>query len=136
MSTYKEIKGFKVQTLSSDPVASGLAGASWSSGGSLNVGKYWNGRSGAGTQTAGLIAGGHNGSGQVGTTESYNGSSWTEVNDLNTQQEIQLQWVAHKHLLLLQVVGLQKQSQNLGTDQAWTEVNDLNTGRRQLSNGH
>ena len=36
MSKYKEIKGFKVQTLASDTVASLVAG-SWASGGSLNT---------------------------------------------------------------------------------------------------
>ena len=132
MSTYKEIKGFKVQTLSSDPVASGLAGASWSSGGSLNVGKYWNGRSGAGTQTAGLIAGGHNGSGQVGTTESYNGSSWTEVNDLNTARNSATMGGAQTSALITGG-GTAEAITESWNGSSWTEVNDLNTGRRQLA---
>jgi len=132
MSTYKEIKGFKVQTLSSDPVASGLAGASWSSGGSLNVGKYWNGRSGAGTQTAGLIAGGHDGSGQVGTTESYNGSSWTEVNDLNTARNSATMGGAQTSALITGG-GTAEAITESWNGSSWTEVNDLNTGRRQLA---
>ena len=132
MSKYKEIKGFKVQTLSSDPVASGLAGASWSSGGSLNVGKYWNGRSGAGTQTAGLIAGGHNGSGQVGTTESYNGSSWTEVNDLNTARNSATMGGAQTSALITGG-GTAEAITESWNGSSWTEVNDLNTGRRQLA---
>ena len=132
MSTYKEIKGFKVQTLSSDPVASGLAGAAWSSGGSLNVGKYWNGRSGAGTQTAGLIAGGHNGSGQVGTTESYNGSSWTEVNDLNTARNSATMGGAQTSALITGG-GTAEAITESWNGSSWTEVNDLNTGRRQLA---
>ena len=132
MSTYKEIKGFKVQTLSSDPVASGVAGGSWSSGGSLNVGKYWNGRSGAGTQTAGLIAGGHNGSGQVGTTESYNGSSWTEVNDLNTARNSATMGGAQTSALITGG-GTAEAITESWNGSSWTEVADLNTGRRQLA---
>ena len=88
MSTYKEIKGFKVQTLSADPV---VAGTSWSSGGTMNTGRYNVGA--AGTQTAALGYGGYAGSPVFGTTsptsgstdrtEAYDGSSWTEVGDLN-----------------------------------------------------
>ena len=38
MSKYKEIKGFKVQTLASDTAASVAAtGTTWSSGGNLNT---------------------------------------------------------------------------------------------------
>ena len=88
MSTYKEIKGFKVQTLSADPV---VAGTSWSSGGAMNTARYNVGA--AGTQTAALAYGGYAGapvygttsppSGSTNRTEAYNGSSWTEVADLN-----------------------------------------------------
>ena len=88
MSTYKEIKGFKVQTLSADPV---VAGTSWSSGGAMNTGRYNAGS--AGTQTAALGFAGYAGapvfgtssppSGSTARTEAYDGSSWTEVGDLN-----------------------------------------------------
>ena len=37
MSTYKEIKGFKVQTLASDTFASAVLGGSWASGGAMNT---------------------------------------------------------------------------------------------------
>ena len=37
MSKYKEIKGFKVQTLASDTAASVVATGTWASGGSLNT---------------------------------------------------------------------------------------------------
>ena len=36
MANYKDIKGFHVQSLSTDPAASQAAGGSWSSGGNLN----------------------------------------------------------------------------------------------------
>ena len=53
MAKYSDIKGFTVQTLSSDPVASGLPGGSWASGGNLNTGRDYAG--GCGSQTAGLV---------------------------------------------------------------------------------
>ena len=51
MATYKSIKGFRVQTLASDPVTAGVASATWSAGGNLATGN--NGMGNAGTQTAG-----------------------------------------------------------------------------------
>ncbi len=83
MATYKEIKGVTVQTRDEDPNAAGVAGATWASGGNLN-----NARKalvGAGTQTTALVFGGVlNPPGSYAYTEQYNGSSWTEKNDLNT----------------------------------------------------
>ena len=88
MASYKTIKGFAVQTLPTDPVT---AGSTWSSGGAMNTGRYNAGS--AGTQTAALGYGGYAGSPVFGTssppsgstdrTEAYDGSSWTEVGDLN-----------------------------------------------------
>ena len=37
MAKYSDIKGFTVQTLSTDTVASQAAGGSWASGGDLNT---------------------------------------------------------------------------------------------------
>jgi hypothetical protein len=37
MAEYKGIKGFKVQTVSTDPAASAIAGGTWASGGDLNT---------------------------------------------------------------------------------------------------
>ena len=56
MSTYKEIKGFKVQTLATDTAASVISSGAWSSGGSLNSARGF--LSGAGTQTAAQVQGG------------------------------------------------------------------------------
>ena len=52
MSKYKEIKGFKVQTLASDTAASQLSTGSWASGGALNTARTW--LAGAGIQTAAI----------------------------------------------------------------------------------
>ena len=87
MATYKEIKGVTVQTLDSDPVE--FVG-SWASGGSLNTARE--AAAGAGTQTAAIMFGGS--SPAPGPypqpyyihdeTESYDGTTFTEVADLNT----------------------------------------------------
>ena len=57
MATYAKEKGFTVQTLSTDPVASQAAGGSWASGGDLNTARAVG--LGSGTQTAALMAGGY-----------------------------------------------------------------------------
>ena len=102
MANYKELEGFGVQTLATDPDSAGWVGSifynstsgtfktvkpggapagTWASGGGLNASRSLIG--GAGTQTAALAFGG-NTTTIVGLNESYNGTSWTELNDLNT----------------------------------------------------
>ncbi len=75
MSKYKEIEGFKVQTLASDTAATKFLGGTWASGGSLPEGR--NSGVGFGTQTAALFGGGYNGTNYVNTTFEYDGTSWT-----------------------------------------------------------
>ena len=55
----------------------------WSSGGGLNTAR--SGSTGAGIQTAALMAGGYGGSpaARLTTVESLDGTNWTEVNDAN-----------------------------------------------------
>ena len=84
MANYKDIKGFHVQSLSTDPAASPIAAGSWASATSMNTGRDAVGSSRGGTQTAHLVFGGQNGTAQQNLTESWNGSAWTEVNELNT----------------------------------------------------
>ena len=59
-------------------------GSAWTEGNDLNSERYSIANRGAGTQTAGLCAGGRNkGPGAYDAlVEEYNGTSWTEVNDL------------------------------------------------------
>ena len=82
MATYSTIKGFNVETLSSDPYASVAASGTWASGGDVNTGKL--GMIGFGaSQNAVLKSVGEGGSpsGLTDKTETYNGTSWTEVAD-------------------------------------------------------
>ena len=96
MATYKEIRGVNIQSLESDPTAvegdvwynastSKLkmyaAINAWSSGGNSNTARSAHGA--AGTQTAGFIFSGNGPPpGHTVNAETYDGSSWTEVNNV------------------------------------------------------
>ena len=83
MTDFKGIRGWKVQTLSSDPVASQIDTGAWASGAALNTARL--GGVGAGQSPAAIFAGGYSGPpGGVANTETWNGTSWTEVNDMIT----------------------------------------------------
>jgi len=118
-------------TLKGYGTAAGLPAATWASGGNLNVAK--SSAAGAGTQTAGIFMGGR-GSPPSNTvyaqTELYNGSTWTEVNDMNTgryslsgansgSQTATLAFGGYDTAILAVTESWD------GTN--WTEVNDLNT---------
>ena len=140
MAKYSDIKGFTVQTLSSDPVASKYAGGAWTSGGNLPQVLYENAGAGA-TQTAALNFGGQGNSPSPAhptsaETQTYNGSSWTEVNDLNTGRR--LLGGAGTYTSAIAMGGY---TQPPGTDGTqfkvelwdgtnWTETTDLNTKGR------
>jgi hypothetical protein len=59
MAEYKGIKGFKVQTVSTDPAASIIATGTWASGGDLNTARANMAGSGT-TSNAALVFGGYN----------------------------------------------------------------------------
>ena len=99
MATYTEIKGRKVQTVSSDPPAPTVGQVwynstsalfkvgsfsplgAWSATGAMGTARY-DGQS-VGTQTAALSMGGGIGPGaSTGITEKYNGATWSAVNSL------------------------------------------------------
>ena len=100
MAGYNTIRGLRVKYLSADPAnpedgqvwynsttgnlrVEGIQGtAAWASGGNLPA--IRSGSGGAGTQTAALNIAGENGATIFGTTEEYNGSSWTAGGGLNT----------------------------------------------------
>ncbi len=131
MSTYKEIKGFKVQTLASDTTASGISNATWASGGALPVALSYGGQ--AGTQTAGFIFGGSHStppSPQFQTESyNYNGTAWTDASaDISTGRESAA--AAGTSTSALFFAGSSKvdlvESYN---GSSWSETTELNTGR-------
>ena len=151
MTTYKDIRGTHITTVASDPPApvngqmwynstdqvmkgftSSPAG-SWATGGDINTARYVPG--GGGSQTAGLMFGGQPGGGtSANNTELYNGTSWTEVNNLNTARE-RSGPAANSQTAALCITGVVYPGASLtaaneswnGT--SWTEVADVNTSR-------
>jgi len=145
MADYKEIVGTKVKAISANPSdptngqvwynstdevlrykKANVAGA-WSAGGNLNTGRLAGGM--FGTQTASIYFGG---AVSFSTTkdivESYNGSSWTEVADLNAARDY------------IRGAGISTAGLAFGGEpttaaneswngSSWTEVGDLNAAR-------
>ena len=82
MAKYSDIKGFTVQTLSTDTIASAAAGGTWASSPSANTARGYLQGFGTSYTAAGAVGGANPGSGPKAETEIWNGSSWTEVNDM------------------------------------------------------
>ena len=80
MANYSDIKGFTVQTLSTDTIANQAAGGAWASGGNLNNGVV--GNCGFGTYTAAVSVGGYRSPGTTAAVEHYDGSSWTTATSI------------------------------------------------------
>ena len=136
MSEYKGIKGFQITTRTDDPTpyAQALTNnpyvGAWSSGGALNTGR--NTLMAAGTRDANLAFAGE-GPPNVTNCELYNGSSWTEVNDVNTA--IRGGSGAGSSTSAIKVGGYTgsaiSDSVESWNGSAWTEVAELNTDRQE-----
>ena len=105
MATYKGIQGFKIQSRDGDPdnpivgdfyydstgkkfkvVKDGGASiGTWASGGNLNTARHYIAAARNAPQRASMAFSGYN-SGAKNETEKYDGTSWTEVNNLNTSR--------------------------------------------------
>jgi len=142
MATYKGIQGYSVQTLASDPTAANVEGqlwynstsstykiavaaaGAWSSGNNVNDAR--DEATLTGTVTAAIIAGGEP---NTVNCETYNGSTWTEVNNCNTARNQGCTGIGVQTGALF--VGGQPSPAYVeqwdGT--SWTEVADLATGR-------
>ena len=148
MAEYKDLRGGKVKNYTTNPdnpydgqvwfnetagelrIRKGTKTSAWASGGNMNTARQYLASASNGTPTATLSFGGSVSPNQQ--TESYNGSSWTEVNDLNIGRGA------------LAGAGIQTAALAIGSgspDNAnteswngtnWTEVNNLNTGRNAL----
>tara|TARA_R100001594_G_scaffold15163_3_gene31934 strand:+ start:128 stop:1441 length:1314 start_codon:yes stop_codon:yes gene_type:complete len=134
MAKYSDIKGFTVQTLSSDTAASQIDTGSWASTTSINTARHSLG--GAGTRTQSIMFGGYDAPAaqQKALTESWNGSSWTEVNDLNTARSAH--GAAGTYTSAIAMAGSPSLAKAETWDgSSWTEIADLNTPRHDLNGG-
>ena len=116
--------------------AAGIPAGTWSSGGTLNTGRSLLG--GAGNNTAGIVFGGYRPAYHA-VTETYDGTTFTEVNDMNTARYNLGSASAGTQTSALGYGG-SKSPSNTQTGEtetwdgtSWTEVNDMNTGRNQIS---
>jgi len=150
MTDYKGIKGFTIQNVSSDPSnpilgqiwynsASGTfkgleAGTgTWSSGGNINTTRAQTTCAPDGTSTDGLLFGGA--PGDLAVTEKYDGTTWTEVADLNLgRYEI---GAGGTPAAALAFGGYSSPDLDVDTETwngtSWTEVADMNVGARGLA---
>ena len=153
MTTYKEIKGTQIEIVSSDPSnpvegqvwynstdqavkgQSVTTAGSWATVTSLNTARRTPGA--GGTSTAALAAAGYSGSTYYGNTETFNGTNWTEVNDLALARSGIGMCGATNTAVLGFGGGLPGANPTANTENwngtNWTEVNNLNTARRNLS---
>ena len=145
MTNYKNIHGTNIEIVSSDPSnpvngqvwynstdgklrGSAVSPAgSWASGNNLNTARF-GGYGGVGIQTAALLAGGETGTAVTGKTESYDGTNWTEVNDMNTDRREHA--TAGSYTSAITAGGNDRTSEIANSESwngtKWTEVNDLN----------
>jgi len=137
MAKYSDIKGFTVQTVSTDPAASAISSTTWASGGALPAAIFENAGAGA-TYNAALTFGGQGNPPSPlhpvsGETDSYNGTSWTEVAEMNTARRLLAG--AGTQTAALAYAGWPPNYANTEewNGSAWSEVNDLNTAGRQAS---
>ena len=138
MAKYSDIKGFTVQTLSTDTIASQIAGGSWASGGAMNTGRAAYGA--AGTLTSALAATGQSSGGNNGTAnvEQYDGSSWTETSNVNSaRRAVAGSGPSYTNALIFGGLGPLPSGSPTSTlktaiteswnGSTWTEVGDLTT---------
>jgi hypothetical protein len=144
MATYKGINGFAVQSVATDPSPSNegqvwynnasyafkLAAlttvGTWATGGNLNY--SGDGVAGAGIQTAALAIGG-----TPSAVNSYNGTSWTTVNNLNTQRAYLAAANAGTQTATLafggNITGAGETGSESWNGTNWTNTPSLNTGK-------
>jgi hypothetical protein len=108
-------------------------GSSWSNGGSLNTPRRYNAGAGA-ASTAGITFGGGDPGPQVAITESYNGSSFTEVADLNTARN----WIGCAGTQTAAIgaggyAGTDVANVELWNGSSWSETTEINTTRNFIS---
>ena len=126
---------FKGGALKGFEKAGGIPAATWSSGGALNTGRLVGGGFGFTIPTA-VCAGGYNPGGWKALTEEYNGSAFTEVNDMPTAID---DMGSGGSLTAGIIFGGEvppsgsTTNKNFGYDGTnWTELTNLNTARRAI----
>ena len=133
MTKYIEIKGHSIQSTDTDPA---LYAGAWASTPALNTAKV--AAATGGTSTAMIVAGGYDGTtpGDAAHAETYDGSSWTEVGDLNTARQNLANGIGASSTAVLAVAGgtppygiTHVTNVESWNGSSWTETTDVNTAR-------
>ena len=134
MAKYSDIKGFTVQTVSTDPAASAIDAASWASSNNMNRGNNIEAQ-GSGASNDAIIAVG----GQIAPSttadnaEKYNGTSWSEDADLNAARNNAAASSNSPYDSSLFFGGTPPGTGVTNTESwngtSWTEVSELNLSR-------
>jgi hypothetical protein len=109
---------------------SDISGGTWASGGTMNSARTNISGMFAGNKTAALIYGGREAPpAKVAYTESYDGSSWTEVNDLNTARHFAGGAGTQTAALCIGNSTAPQTVVESWNGSSWTEITEINTGR-------
>jgi hypothetical protein len=117
-----------------------LAGGVWAAGGNLNVPRSMMASASAAPQDAAMAFGGFQtspSSTSLADTEEYNGTAWTEVNNINTARRLAVGTGSQPAALM--ATGQVSPGPGLVTNVElwdgtnWTETTDVNTARRNLA---
>ena len=150
MSDYKELLGLDIEAKSADPTDV-ITGEVWfntstsqikykkpdgantrTTSGNLIVGRRLAGQGTIGIQTSALCISGLDGYASKTENESYNGSSWTELGDVNASRFLASAFGADATAAIF-CGGFGPSTGTTANESwngsSWTEVNDLNTGR-------
>ena len=136
MATYSTIKGFTIQSLTSDPVATPIDAGTWAAGNNMNTARVGNAAFGG---PAALTATATFGGGTVSLCEEYDGTSWAEVNNY----PISIDSAGATGTLSAGLgfggdpptPGANVNTTNEYDGTSWTASNNLNTARRDLVGG-
>ena len=144
MANYPDIKGFNIQSKSSDPVPFAQAkedspwAGTWASGNNLNTARHQ--LAGAGIQTASLAIGGStpdSSTSFLDVVETYNGTSWTEITEINTARSLMGAGGTNTSAIIaggtttaLSTNEVNNVESYNGT--SWTETTEINTARNRL----
>ena len=157
MADYKGIKGFTIPNVSSDPSnltqgqmwynsttdtlkGAGVGVGTWSSANALNNSRAWGGAAGT-TGTAAMYFGGNeNPTPPYNTTvetEQYNGTSWAEVNDMNTARQQIVGFGSQSDAMAVggQTVSGETNASEHWNGTSWTTTNNLGSERRGMGSG-
>ena len=150
MTTYKALKGKKVKFFTSDPPGTVAEGQvwynstaqdyktsvkveAWASGGNMGTARStYEARSSAGTQTASLAISGYTNT-NVTVVESYNGTAWSEIADVNTaRRDGAGAGSATSAIIFGGYISAASKLSEEWNGTSWSVVNSMGTARRNL----